>query len=92
VKNIPVDQALNASAGLPAASGVNSLTLTGTFDVGFCSASTDSSLPQPQDDAKILLSAFKASVGTPPPSGSQAAAHRISGTGLHKLLQHLGIH
>jgi|HubBroStandDraft_6_1064221.scaffolds.fasta_scaffold49094_2 hypothetical protein len=91
VKNIPVDEALNASAGLPAASGVNSLTLTGTFDVGFCSASTDSSLPQPQDDAKILLSAFAASVGTPPASRSQAVAHRISAAKVHKLLRHLGI-
>ncbi len=91
VKNIAVDTALNASAGLPSASGVNSLTLTGSFDVGFCSASTDSSLPQPQDDAKILLSAFKASVGTPPPSRSRAAASRTSGAELHKLLRHLGI-
>jgi hypothetical protein len=91
VKNIPVDEALNASAGLPSASGVNSLTLTGTFDVGFCSAAEDSSLPQPQDEAKILLSAFKASVGLPPPSGSRAAAGRISGAQVHGLLRHLGL-
>ena len=91
VNNIPVDSALNASAGLPSASGTNSLTLAGNFDVGFTSASTDSSLPQPQDDAKILLSAFKASVGTPPPSGSPAAANRISRAKVHTLLRHLGI-
>ena len=92
MKNIPVDEALNASAGLPAASGVNSLTLTGSFDVGVTARRrTDSSLPQPQDDAKILLSAFKASVGTPPPSGSRAAAHRISGAKVHRLLRHLGL-
>jgi hypothetical protein len=65
VANIAVDEALNASAGLPAASG-NSLTLTGAFDIAACSASSDSSLPQPQDDAAILLSAFNASTSAKP--------------------------
>jgi hypothetical protein len=95
VGNIAVDAALDASSGLPSASGVNSLTLTGSFDVAVCSASEDSTLPQPQDDAKILLSAFKASVGLPPPpppSASGAPARRISGARLHRLLRRLGIH
>jgi len=83
--NIAVDEALDASSGLPAASGVNSLTLTGTFNIGVCSASEDSSLTQPQDDAQILLSAFRASVGTPPPSA--ATAGRLSSAELHKLLR-----
>jgi hypothetical protein len=90
VANIAVDEALDATAGLPAASGVNSLTLTGTFNIAACSASEDSSLPQPQDDAAILLSAFLASVGTPPPSASQAATGRLSGAELHQLLRRLG--
>lgn len=70
--NIAVDQAINTSAGLPAASG-NSLTLTGAFDIADCSASSDSTLPQPQDDAAILLSAFKASTSAGP-----VVKHRIS--------------
>jgi hypothetical protein len=94
VNNIPVDAALDASSGLPAASGANSLTLTGTFNVAATEAYGDPSVHQPADNAKILLSAFKASVGTPPPpppSGS-AATHRISRAGLHHLLRRLGIH
>jgi hypothetical protein len=91
VANIAVDEALDATAGLPAASGVNSLTLTGTFNIAATSASEDSSLPQPQDDAAILLSAFLASVGTPPPSASQVAAGRLSAADLHKLLRHLAV-
>jgi hypothetical protein len=90
VANIAIDEALDTSAGLPSASGVNSLTLTGTFNIAACSASQDSSLTQPQDDAAILLSAFKASVGLPPPSVSQAATGRLSGAELHQLLRHLG--
>jgi hypothetical protein len=90
VANIAVDEALDATAGLPAASGVNSATLTGTFNIAACEASLDTSLPQPQDDAAILLSAFRASVGTPPPSASQAAAGRLSGAELHGALRRLG--
>lgn len=60
VANDAVDQALDASSGLPAASG-NSLTLTGTFDVGVNGASEDPALTQPQDDAANLLAAFAAS-------------------------------
>jgi len=87
VKNIPVDEALDGSAGLPAASGVNSLTLTGDFYVGFCSAGEDSSLPQPQDEAAIMLSAFKASVGVPPPP--PPSARPISSAELHRVLRPL---
>jgi hypothetical protein len=60
VANIPVDAALDASSGLPAASG-NSLTLNGTFRIAATEAYGDSSVPQPADNAAILLSAFKAS-------------------------------
>jgi hypothetical protein len=75
VANIAVDEALNTSAGLPAASG-NSITLTGAFDIAACSASGDSSLPQPQDDAAILLSAFKASTSAKP-AGRQISASQL---------------
>jgi hypothetical protein len=75
VANIAVDEALNASAGLPAASG-NSVTLTGAFDIAACTASGDSSLPQPQDDAAILLSAFKASTSAKP-AGRQISASQL---------------
>jgi hypothetical protein len=65
VANIAVDNAIDTSAGLPAASG-NSLTLTGTFSIAVTSASMDPAVPQPADDAAILLSAFKASAGHSP--------------------------
>jgi hypothetical protein len=70
VANIAVDQAIDTSAGLPAASG-NSLTLTGAFDIAATSASGDPAVPQPADNAAILLSAFKASVGTAGPSSGR---------------------
>ena len=73
VANIAVDEAINASAGLPAASG-NSLTLTGAFDIAACSASSDSALPQPQDDAAILLSAFNESTSAKPAGRPISAA------------------
>jgi hypothetical protein len=76
--NIAVDEAINATAGLPAASGVNSLTLTGAFNIAACTASGDSSLPQPQDDAAILLSAFKASSSAMPNAGHAITAAQIS--------------
>jgi len=72
VANVAVDEALDASSGLPAVSG-NSLTLTGTFDVGVNTASEDSSLSQPQDDANNLLAAFLAST-----SGEHSVKHRIT--------------
>ena len=74
VANIAVDEAINASAGLPAASG-NSLTLSGAFDIAACSASEDTTLPQPQDNAAILLSAFKASRAA---GGKPLVEHRVS--------------
>ena len=80
VANIAVDEALNASAGLPAASG-NSLTLTGAFDIAACSASSDTSLAQPQDDAAILLSAFNESTSAKP------AGHPISATQLRSMFR-----
>lgn len=83
VANIAVDQAIDTSAGLPAASGSNSLTLTGTFDIAATSASTDSSLPQPQDDAQILLAAFQAST-----SGENSLGRPITASEIQALLSH----
>ena len=48
-------------------------TLSGAFDIAATSASEDSSLPQPQDNAAILLSAFKAST-----SSEHGPGHNIS--------------
>ncbi len=56
--NIAVNAALDAGTGLPAASG-NSLALNGTFQVAATTASGDPSVPQPADNAAILLNAFK---------------------------------
>lgn len=78
VAGIAVDDAINASSGLPAASGTNSLILNGNFDIAATTASEDSSLTQPQDDAQILLSAFRASVGVPAPTASQEHTMMIS--------------
>ncbi len=75
--NIPVDEALDTSAGLPAASGVNSLTLNGSFEIADCYNSSD--------QAKILLNAFKDSEGVPP-SGVNKAAVRISSADLQHQL------
>jgi hypothetical protein len=83
--NIAVDEAIDSSAGLPAASGANRLSLTGAFGIAATTAGGDSSLTQPQNNAKILLSAFKASVGVPPPSASRAAGRLITFADLHKL-------
>ena len=76
VANIAVDEALDTSAGLPAASG-NSVTLTGAFDIAASTASEDTSLPQPQDDAAILLSAFKASRSAVPVVKHQISARQL---------------
>ena len=80
-KNIPVDEALDAGTGLPAASGVNSLTLNGAF---YIADNYNSS-----NQAKILLRAFKASSKT---AGPREGARVIKGAELHKLLRQLGIH
>jgi len=72
VANIAVDEALDTGTGLPAASG-NSLSLTGSFDIAVTEASNDTSVPQPADNAAILLSAFKAST-----SSEHGPGHNIS--------------
>jgi hypothetical protein len=72
-KNIPVDEAIDAANGLPAASGVNSLTLNGNF---FFADSFGSVNP-----AKTLLAAFKASIGTA--SSRSQGSRRISAATLH---------
>ncbi len=79
--NIAVDEALDAGTGLPAASGVNSLTLSGSFSIGLCDA-------QGLNDAKILRSAFKDSVGT---AASRHGALRLSGARARSMLRHLGV-
>jgi len=75
--NVPVDEAIDASAGLPAAPGTNSLSLTGTFQIAVCFAGEDSSLSQPQDNAAILLSAFNASTSAAKPAGSHISASQL---------------
>ncbi len=68
--NIAIDEAIDTSAGLPSASGSNSITLSGTFYFGASYA--------PANMAHVLLSAFLASVGTPPASGSSAGARPLT--------------
>jgi hypothetical protein len=96
IANVSVDEALDAGTGLPAASGVNSLTLNGEFSVAASFPVEDTSLTLPQNNAKNLLSAFKDSIGVPPVHGPRGAVRRISGpisaAGLHRqLLRHLGV-
>jgi hypothetical protein len=69
-----VDKALDTSAALPAASGVNSLTLNGVFSIAVCFNS--------KNQAKILLSAFKDSA-TSALSGHQQPARQIPFANLH---------
>ena len=78
--NVPIDEALDAGTGLPAASGVNSLALTGTFEIAYCFYS--------KNQAKILLAAFLASRHG---EGPRESARRISTAELHTLLQRTGI-
>jgi hypothetical protein len=66
--NIAVDQQLDSYAGLPSASGNNILSLNGNFYVADCYNSVN--------QAKILLSAFLASVGTPPVGASREGLSR----------------
>jgi hypothetical protein len=54
--NIAVDTAIDTSVGLPTASGADSITLKGTFYLAASYA--------PQNMAKVLLSAFRASART----------------------------
>jgi hypothetical protein len=80
VANDAVDLALDASSGLPAASG-NSLTLTGSFAIAINFAPEDPSLPQPQDAAAKLLAAFKAST-----NGEHSVKHLITMSKMKSLL------
>ena len=82
-KNISIDTALDAGTGLPAASGVNSLTLNGSFAVADCFASAFQS--------KILLSAFKDSIGTTASPMHRTFPHGLSAAHLRGLLRSLGI-
>jgi hypothetical protein len=84
--NLSIDAALDASSGLPSASGANTLTLNGMFEIADCFASSD--------QATILLSAFADSVGTPPqaPTHAMTFPHGLSATHLHSLLRSLGMH
>lgn len=70
--DIAVDEALNASSGLPAASG-NSLTLSGQFLLSDNDAASDQLLPQPQDPAADMLAAFKAST-----NGEHSVKHEVT--------------
>jgi hypothetical protein len=64
--DVAIDEAIDTSVGLPSATGANSLTLNGTFYFAACYA--------PHNMAKILLSAFKASVT----SAAQEPGRRIT--------------
>jgi hypothetical protein len=79
--DVAIDTALDAGSGLPAASGVNSLTLNGSFEIADCFNSSNQS--------RILLSAFAASRGTS--GGTKAGARQISWSGLPALLRSIGI-
>jgi hypothetical protein len=76
--NIPVDEALDAGTGLPAASGVNSLTLNGSFEIADCFASAN--------QANILLSAFNDSHFATPEHGRQ-----VSRSQLQSVIRQLGM-
>ena len=80
-KNISVDEALDAGAGLPAASGVNSLTLNGSFAIADCFNT--------KNQANILLNAFADSVGTT--AGTRESARRVPFSQLHSVLRQLGM-
>jgi hypothetical protein len=83
--NISIDTALDAGTGLPAASGVNSITLNGTFGIADCFNT--------KNQSKILLSAFADSVGTPPSAHAHAMIfkHGLSAVHLRSLLRSLGM-
>ena len=66
-KNIPVDEAIDANSGLPAAAGVNSLTLNGTFSIADSFGNGN--------QAKTLLQAFAVSSKS---GASRESARRIS--------------
>jgi hypothetical protein len=72
LNDVAVDEALDATSGLPAASG-NSMSLSGSFLLADNYAAGDSSLPQPEDGAANLLAAFKAST-----NGEHSVKHEIT--------------
>lgn len=74
--NIAIDEAIDGSSGLPSTASTNSLSLTGAFNIAVNTAAEDPALSQPQNEAKILLSAFAAS--TRIHGGPQATFHRMS--------------
>ncbi len=76
-KDIPVENQMDSYAGLPAASGSNSLSLSGNFYLADCFNSTN--------QAKILLNAIEASSGTAQstnPSNGQKVARLARSYGL----------
>jgi hypothetical protein len=80
--NIAVDTALDTGAGLPAASGVNSLTLNGTFSIADCYNTVN------QD--KILINAFL--VSSKSKTTERPVVHHIhSTTSLRTLLKQFGL-
>jgi hypothetical protein len=79
-KNIPVDEALDAGTGLPAASGVNSLTLNGSFQIADCFNT--------KNQANILLSAF---IDSSHGSATREHARQFSRSQLHSVLRQLGM-
>ncbi len=84
--NISIDSALDAGTGLPSASGVNSLTLNGSFAIADCFNTSN--------QAKILLSAFADSVGVPPSAHAaprMTFKHGLSVTHLRGVLRSLGM-
>jgi hypothetical protein len=81
VADIAIDHALDSGTGLPAASG-NSLSLTGTFDIAVTQASGDPAVPQPPDNAAILLSAFKSST-----SSEHGPSHKVTVAQIEELFR-----
>jgi hypothetical protein len=84
--NASIDAALDAGTGLPSASGVNSITLNGSFAIADCFNTSN--------QAKILLSAFKDSVGTPAsarPRATLTFRHGLSASHLRGLLRSMGM-
>jgi hypothetical protein len=79
--DVAIDEALDAGSGLPAASGVNSLTLNGSFEIADCFNSSN--------QAKILLAAFEASRGKD--GGNQASVSQLSMSQLRALLKSIGM-
>ena len=81
--NISIDSALDAGTGLPSASGVNSLTLNGSFAIADCFNT--------KNQSKILLNAFADSVGTTAGTAHRTFPHGLSATHLRSLLRSLGM-